>query len=387
MRGLLRGTLYCGLWYGSVMAGFLFIACPMLPLLFFSPPLFRKCNDLLFSCWELYSTALLKVFGVKILVSGDHISPTESAILVMNHRTRVDWNFLWAAMYQACLPSIATHRLKFVLKDPIRHIPGPEHTSHETILEILKNYCITGWIMQMNGFLYITRRWEEDQSRLSRTLDYLVALDRRSQLLIFPEGTDLTKNSKEKSDRYALQHKLPQYSFTLHPKTTGFSYLVQHLQQANYVDAVYDLTIAYPDYVPQSELDLIKGKLPNEVHFHIKRIPSANMPRHDSTLRRWLEKRWFDKEEVLKQFYDKKSFSADIWPLTKQFPLQVALYFWSILTGAAVLLLIVSPLFQLWTFVLSSFFVALSFFSTGFNQVETGWYWCWKTHFLKQKRS
>ena len=43
----------------------------------------------------------------------------------MNHRTRVDWNFLWAAMYQACLPNVATHRLKFVLKDPIRHIPGP----------------------------------------------------------------------------------------------------------------------------------------------------------------------------------------------------------------------------------------------------------------------
>lgn len=46
----------------------------------------------------------------------------------MNHRTRVDWNFLWAAMYQACLPNVATHRLKFVLKDPIRHIPGPGNT-------------------------------------------------------------------------------------------------------------------------------------------------------------------------------------------------------------------------------------------------------------------
>lgn len=43
----------------------------------------------------------------------------------MNHRTRVDWNFLWAAMYQACMPDIACHRLKFILKDPIRHIPGP----------------------------------------------------------------------------------------------------------------------------------------------------------------------------------------------------------------------------------------------------------------------
>lgn len=56
MRGLLRGTLYCILWYGSIVAGFLFIACPMLPLLFFSPPKFRKCGDLLLSCWELYST-------------------------------------------------------------------------------------------------------------------------------------------------------------------------------------------------------------------------------------------------------------------------------------------------------------------------------------------
>ncbi|XP_076665329.1 lysocardiolipin acyltransferase 1 [Andrena cerasifolii] len=369
MRGVLRGTLYCALWYGSVVAGFLFIACPMLPLLFFSPPKFRKCGDLLFSCWELYSTALLKVFGVKILVSGDHISPYESAILVMNHRTRVDWNFLWAAMYQACLPSVATHRLKFILKDPIRHIPGP------------------GWIMQMNGFLYITRRWEEDKSRLSRTLDYLVALDRRCQLLIFPEGTDLTKSSKEKSDRYASQHMLPQYSFVLHPKTTGFSYLVGHLQQASYLDAVYDLTIAYPDYIPQSELDLIKGKLPSEVHFHIKRIPSADMPMHDATLRRWLEERWCNKEEFLKQFYQKKAFPAEIWPLTRLFPLQVALGFWSILTGAAVLLLIISPLFQLWALAHATLFIALSLFSTGFSQFEMGWYWRWKAHFVREKRS
>ncbi|XP_076281950.1 lysocardiolipin acyltransferase 1 [Lasioglossum baleicum] len=369
MRGLLRGTLYCALWYGSVVAGFLFIACPMIPLLLFSPLKFRKCNDFLFSCWELYSTALLNAFGVKILVSGDHISPDESAILVMNHRTRVDWNFLWAAMYQACLPSIASHRLKFVLKDPIRHIPGP------------------GWIMQMNGFLYITRRWEEDQSRLSHTLDYLVALDRRSQLLIFPEGTDLTKSSKERSDRYAAKHDLPQYSFTLHPKTTGFSYLVHHLQQANYLDAVYDLTIGYPDYVPQSELDLIKGKLPQEVHFHIKRIPLTDMPTDDVTLRQWLERRWYKKEEVLEQFYEKKSFSTEIWPFTNIFPLQVALCFWSVLTGATALLLIISPLFQLWAFTLSTFFVVLSFVSTGFNQLEMAWYWRWRAYFLNQKHS
>lgn len=56
MRGFLCGTLYCALWYGSIVAGFLFIACPLLPLLLLSPPRFRKCGDLLFSCWELYPT-------------------------------------------------------------------------------------------------------------------------------------------------------------------------------------------------------------------------------------------------------------------------------------------------------------------------------------------
>lgn len=54
MRGFLRGILYCALWYGSIVAGFLLIACPLLPLLLLSPPKFRRCGDLLFSCWELY---------------------------------------------------------------------------------------------------------------------------------------------------------------------------------------------------------------------------------------------------------------------------------------------------------------------------------------------
>ncbi|XP_011267103.1 lysocardiolipin acyltransferase 1 isoform X3 [Camponotus floridanus] len=318
MRGILRGVLYCSLCYGSIAAGFLFIACPLLPLLLFSPPRFRKCAELLFSCWEFYPTALMNVLGVKIFVSGDHISPDESAVLVMNHRTRVDWNFLWAAMYQACMPNVACHKLKFILKDPLRHIPGP------------------GWMMQINGFLYITRRWKEDQGRLSRTLDYLIALDNHSQLLIFPEGTDLTKNNKEKSDKYAVQRHLPQYIYTLHPKTTGFTYLVQHLQRANYLDAVYDLTIAYPDRIPQSEIDLIRGKFPDEIYFHIRRISSADIPIHDMTLRKWLEDRWSVKERILKQFYEQKAFPFEIWPITvmKTLPLQAALGFWSILTAS-----------------------------------------------------
>lgn len=68
---------------------------------------------------------MLELVGVKVIVSGDHIRPNDSSIMVMNHRTRVDWNFLWGAMYQACMPHIGSHKLKMILKEQIRHIPGP----------------------------------------------------------------------------------------------------------------------------------------------------------------------------------------------------------------------------------------------------------------------
>jgi hypothetical protein len=48
----------------------------------------------------------------------------------------------------------------------------------------------------------------------------------------------------------------------------GFVYMVQRLR--GHVDAVYDMTIAYPDGLPQSELDLLKGCFPKEIHVHTK---------------------------------------------------------------------------------------------------------------------
>jgi 1-acyl-sn-glycerol-3-phosphate acyltransferase len=62
------------------------------------------------------------VMGSKIVIVGDVVDPEERSLIVMNHRTRVDWNYLWAAMFHSTKP--AAHRLKFVLKSAVRHFPG-----------------------------------------------------------------------------------------------------------------------------------------------------------------------------------------------------------------------------------------------------------------------
>lgn len=41
--------------------------------------------------------------------------------------------------------------------------------------------------------------------------------------------------------------------------------------------AVYDLTIGYPDLLPQSEMDVVRGVFPKNVHFHIKRQVLTNI--------------------------------------------------------------------------------------------------------------
>lgn len=40
------------------------------------------------------------MYGVRFHISGDPIVPHKGAIILMNHRTRLDWMFLWSALYK-----------------------------------------------------------------------------------------------------------------------------------------------------------------------------------------------------------------------------------------------------------------------------------------------
>lgn len=46
--------------------------------------------------------------------------------------------------------------------------------------------------MQVACFVFIQRRWEADKKHLENMLDYFCDIREPLQLLLFPEGTDLT---------------------------------------------------------------------------------------------------------------------------------------------------------------------------------------------------
>ncbi|XP_072313959.1 lysocardiolipin acyltransferase 1 [Eucyclogobius newberryi] len=270
-------TLFLGSFFGSI-----YMLGPFLPLMLLSPAWYRWITDRIVATWLTLPVALLElVFGVKVVITGDGFVPGERSVIIMNHRTRLDWMFLWC-----CLLRYSYLRLeKICLKAGLKAVPG------------------FGWAMQVACFVFIHRRWEEDRVHLENMLHYFCDIREPLQLLLFPEGTDLTEKTKAKSDAFAEHNNLPKFEYVLHPRTTGFTHIVGMLRRGDNLDAVHDITVAYPKNIPQTERHLILGLFPREIYFHVQRYPVSSLPRSTPELETWCQDRWTEKEARLRDFY------------------------------------------------------------------------------------
>ncbi|CAH1110213.1 unnamed protein product [Psylliodes chrysocephalus] len=352
---LFKGWLYFYLWYSSIFAGYVLLFCPLFPVLLISNKLYRYISDVLFTYWQFYPTALTQfLFGCNIQVTGDVIRTGEMSLLLMNHRTRTDWNFIWPVVYH-CVEEKGklAHSTKFILKDPIKHIPGP------------------GWVMQLACFVYIKRCWQLDKLIFDKYVNYVSRIRYNHSLLIFPEGTDLTEQTKKSSDRYAEKNNLPLYDYVLHPKTTGFAYLAHQLLAENSLDAVYDCTLAYPDVIPKNEKFLLEGNFPKEVKVHLVRYPKSILPTSEEDLKEFLEKRWLDKEKTLKEFKATGNFlHGKILKCDKIWELHIAFIFWTILPFISIYFFFTVAWFRNIALVHTLFLLTLNFFFEGFQNFE-----------------
>ena len=62
------------------------------------------------------------IFGVRVRASGDRIAHNTPAIIIMNHRSRLDWFYFWLALWRMN-PWLMTSN-KIALKERLKHVPG-----------------------------------------------------------------------------------------------------------------------------------------------------------------------------------------------------------------------------------------------------------------------
>lgn len=140
-------------------------------------------------------------------------------------------------------------------------------------------------------------------------------------MLIFPEGTNLTSHTRQRSNEYAAKQEEfnRPYDFTLHPRTTGFTYLLKTMRSSEKIvrfpvsnrtsfsfaedilDAVDDVTVAYEGDFPKNELEMLKGRIPRVVHFNVKRYDVKELPTNDDEAAKWLQTLWDEKENRLQR--------------------------------------------------------------------------------------
>lgn len=125
--------------------------------------------------------------GMKVVISGDEIRPNEANLIMMNHRTRLDWMYFWSVLVRQS--GVKTE--KIILKTPLKHIPGAGKSSSHALCNVtaLLLLCVgfffflsPGWAMQVGAFLFINRKWEEDKIILNKMMDYFADLGHKTQV-------------------------------------------------------------------------------------------------------------------------------------------------------------------------------------------------------------
>jgi len=230
----------------------------------------------------------------------------ERLVLIANHQLYSDWIFLWWIAYTSRMHG----HIYIILKESLKYVP------------------VIGPGMMFYGFIFMARNWARDKFRLQYRLRKLAsrhggplsgtqALD-PMWLLIFPEGTNLSANTRMRSGQYAAKIGKEDVKHQLLPRSTGLQYCLQELKET--VEWVYDCTVAY-EGIPPGEYGqdvytnrgiYFGGRPPKSVNmywrrFHVSTIPVTSQEHFDD----WLLDRWREKDALLEHYYQTGRFPSD----------------------------------------------------------------------------
>lgn len=142
-----------------------------LTLLIFGRRYSRKLSSFIFGCWlALWPFLFEKINKTKVVFSGETVPAKERVLIIANHRTEVDWMYLW----DLALRKGRVGYIKYVLKSSLMKLP------------------VFGWAFHILEFISVERKWEVDEPVMHQMLSTFTDCEDPLWLALFPEGTDFT---------------------------------------------------------------------------------------------------------------------------------------------------------------------------------------------------
>eukprot|EP01018_Ginkgo_biloba_P022281 Gb_01060 [translate_table: standard] len=286
---VIRGALCLVVLVSTAFMTLIFLApVTFLILRLFSIHYSREATSFLFGHWlAMWPFLFEKINKTKVVFAGDSVPPRERILLFSNHRTEVDWMYIW----DLALRKDRLGYVKYMLKSSVRNVP------------------IFGWGFHVLEFILVERKWEMDKPVIELMLSTFNDPQDPLWLVLFPEGTDFTEQKCIRSQRFAEEHGLPILNNVLLPRTKGFFSCLSLLRGS--LDAVYDVTIGY-NYQCPLFMDNVFGVDPAEVHIHVRRVSIMEIPTSEDGAAAWLIESFRQKDKLLSSFYTKGRFPNSV---------------------------------------------------------------------------
>jgi hypothetical protein len=268
----------------------------------------KECFAILITCLtQWWAPTVVRVSGDSSMV-GQLIKRKDGSlqcnfadrmVLMANHQLYTDWLYLWWIAYTNNMHGF----IYIILKESLKNIP------------------IIGWGAQFYNFIFLSRKWEEDQRTFKKHLSKLNKKGDPMWLIIFPEGTNLSQTTREKSQKWAQKNGLQDMKHQLLPRSTGLKFCLNELRETT--DWLYDCTIAY-EGVPEGQFgqdiftlrsSFFEGRPPKSVNMHWRRFHLDDIPYENThAFEVWLRNRWREKDYMLEYFSRHNRFPAeDFW--------------------------------------------------------------------------
>ncbi|KAI1241190.1 hypothetical protein IHE44_0009656 [Lamprotornis superbus] len=227
-----------------------------------------------------------------VIIYGDLPKNKENVIYLSNHQCTVDW--IIADML--AIRQNALGHVRYVLKDGLKWLP------------------LYGWYFSQHGGVYVKRSAKFNEKEMREKLRTQMKAETPMYLVIFPEGTRYNPEIPKviaDSQSFAEKEGLAILKHVLTPRVKATHVAIDTMK--DYLDAVYDVTVAYEgtvDHKGQRKLapsmtEFLCKECPR-VHIFIDRIELKDIPEEQMYMRRWLHERFEVKDKLLIEFYDAK---------------------------------------------------------------------------------
>lgn len=301
-----KGILFCFFVLFSAFFGFLWCFPIGLILCLINHTWCMHLMNTVQFVWNAFICQLLKsLYDLKYTMYGDLIG-SERCCVLGNHSTRLDW----LLMLPLILENDRLKELRFSLKAPLKNVPG------------------VGWSLQFLRHIFLQRNFENDKGHIRALFKFYKEHLRNIFFVLYPEGTVMWPDTRQKSDKFAAANGLKPYKHLLLPRITGFKYIYEQCL-ATGIDTIYDITSVYEEKIPQDEKAFFQNGMPKEIKYFITKY---NIKDVQNDPEKFIYTVWEVKDKQMTDYYDHgritlKENEIQV-PFTVMMAQKIGLFFW-----------------------------------------------------------